>query len=233
MGKVIAHGNDFSKIWDYRLRKDRNMNAVHTPALDALLYLANTRPGFEMCNYSSYKSYRADARKATQDLRKVQTLYREAKKIGVNDEDILRATSGGSLVFKNGSWHYLTGQYYPVEYRGSIKRAIEDAIAKNRQNNAASVPVPDFRTVEDVKRYSKKVGRYYFHPDAVKYFRSIIHTRTLIHGRYFIESTQRTDDEPRMYKVLAVNRASGSIEHLDHIGEFLTYKEALEAVPVT
>lgn len=104
--------------------------ATKARILDALRGLAESRPGIDPRNYISHwaddagrRAYRADARRATRDLRDARELLRQVERAGLTGADLARALADESRL----SWHgealdYCPGQYYATEYRAAVCR---------------------------------------------------------------------------------------------------------------
>lgn len=199
--------------------------------LDTLLAYAKTRPCIRTYNCATTRNYRKDVRMATNVLGEIRALHFRAKEEGVTAEDIVSTAQGERLSWDGSQWNYCYGKHDFLELRRDAKRLLEQSIAHHRHATAASVPVPEFHTLEDVRQYHKQTGKSFFEPDRVRYFNAIFHTKTLIHGRYFIESTQSHEDRPRYYRVLEVTLETGDIKALDLNPSFLSLEEALASVP--
>ena len=90
--------------------------------LSALRAFVDSRPGLNFCDYGNVSLYRSDYRKILQHKHDAYELIRS---IGwrqtITAEDILsRATSGRLTITANGDVDYITGQYYPTEYRAAV-----------------------------------------------------------------------------------------------------------------
>jgi len=116
-------------------------------ALRAVILFAAQNPGFEWGNYytlgdikQSLESYRSDSRPVTRDWQRICGLLWQTRH--VTDADVMLASHqvyAGRLAVgfdldRNWRVEYVTGQYFPTEYRRAayltIERSIE--IACNR-----------------------------------------------------------------------------------------------------
>lgn len=110
--------------------------ATKARILDALRGLAESRPGIDPRNYISHwaddagrRAYRADARRATRDLRDARALLRQVERAGLTGADLARALADESRL----SWHgeeleYSAGQYHCAEYRAAVCRVASSAL---------------------------------------------------------------------------------------------------------
>ncbi len=97
--------------------------------LQALRDFAEQRPGLEFGNYGDVTSYRAESRAITRDLHHARQLLAAVMWRDSIGADELEAQLSGRL-----TWHgpeglaYCTGQYFPVEYRAAVCRALASAL---------------------------------------------------------------------------------------------------------
>lgn len=71
-----------------------------------------------------------------------------------------------------------------------------------------------YRNITEVKKANKALGRYWFSPDTVRFFKSRVET-PIIAGRYWVESTTTYNDEGREYKLARVGD-DGDISYVDY-----------------
>lgn len=121
-------------------------------ALDAFIRM---RPGFDPRNYGDRASYMSDVRRATRDLNHARALLRWARLSSVRYEDLAATmTQRDRLSWDGARLDYCTGQYWPVEYRAAVVRALCSAVwafardycGKDRCNGA---------TREEIERYAR------------------------------------------------------------------------------
>ena len=101
-----------------------------TPMLTSLRAFAESRPGFDHRNYGDITSYRADLRRATQQLADARALLAYVDHVsGITHESLILADVGGRLTMNAaGDWEYCVGQYYPTEYRAAVCRLLASVI---------------------------------------------------------------------------------------------------------
>jgi hypothetical protein len=105
--------------------------------LSSLRAFVCQRPGFDLGNYATMASYRADYRRALQDRDVALDLLRYLERSSNRDclalalTDTLRRNSGKGLAYDAGplGWHYTTGQYFPVEFRAAAVRLLASIVA--------------------------------------------------------------------------------------------------------
>ena len=90
--------------------------------LSALRAFVDSRPGLDFSDYGHVSLYRSDYRKILQHKHDAHELIRAiAWRQSITAEDILdRATNGRLTITADGTVDYITGQYYPVEYRAAV-----------------------------------------------------------------------------------------------------------------
>jgi hypothetical protein len=107
-------------------------NFTEMPTLALLQKFANQRPQLEFCNYGDAKSYRQESREITKDLHD----FRELLNFAVNRvtdiesklKEYLLKNSGRLTLNEKGNLEYITGQYFPTEYRPACNRVLRDLI---------------------------------------------------------------------------------------------------------
>ncbi len=95
--------------------------------LDALRAFIRQRPGLEPGNYGSYADFRTEADRITRDRADALALLDAvAWRESLTAEDMLAQLSHGRLTwnFERGALDYCTGQYFCVEYRPAVARAL-------------------------------------------------------------------------------------------------------------
>lgn len=124
-------------------------NFTEMPTLALLQKFANQRPQLDFCNYGDAKSYRQESREITKDLHD----FREILNFAVNRvtdiesklKEYLVKNSGRLTLNEKGNLEYITGQYFPTEYRPACSRILRDLIwasyRDEKQYNAPETPV--------------------------------------------------------------------------------------------
>lgn len=95
--------------------------------IQALTKFVNQRPGFDAFNYSTRSQYQKDYRPVMLDKAKALKLLHVAARDGLD----LTKTNGRLLVNAAGGVEYITGQYFPTEYRRAVVRHLEEVLLKN------------------------------------------------------------------------------------------------------
>ena len=94
----------------------------------ALLTFARQRPGFEFANYGDVTAYRADVRRATRQLNDARAIA-AAIPDGMPVRYLLNQLgSGNRLSLEDGRLDYAAGQYYCLEFRAAVARALANAL---------------------------------------------------------------------------------------------------------
>ena len=106
---------------------------LKTEILAALHRFIRQRPGLEFGNYGDIKVYRAELRRIGRDLKHAETLLRKVELAhGITGRDIVDAARSSRLNIsetpKGIKVDYVTGQYFPVEYRPAVARLCASAL---------------------------------------------------------------------------------------------------------
>lgn len=86
------------------------------------------------------------------------------------------------------------------------------------------------KTIEDAKRLNRRVGQYFFEPNAMRFFSTRI-CGDIIHECYFITSEKfkgwRSPDGPRLYTVRKIDWETGHLDtYPNHSEGFQAHKTA-------
>ena len=125
---------------------------MNTPELKALLraFVAQ-RPGFDYHNYATASDYRADQKRAMRDkadaLALINAFPDEAAR------EFLEKHLDGRLRLDGEHLEYTPGQYWCIEYRAAVCRAVSDAL------RSLSWAQSQERLTETRKRMARIVGR--------------------------------------------------------------------------
>jgi len=108
--------------------------------LDALLIHINKRTGMDIRDYASdwgdvdgVKCFRSEYRSVVRDGQDARTLlsYVWRHHYSISTELLIRnATNGERLEYKNHSFSYCVGQYWPTEYRSAACRYLRNCIVQ-------------------------------------------------------------------------------------------------------
>ena len=108
-------------------------------ALDAFI---RQRPGFEYANYAGApEAYREDSREATRQLRDARELARVARWDAHPDALRYAFDTSSRLTWDGERLDYTTCQYWPMEYRSAVARALASALWhtwRDRMGDAAT-----------------------------------------------------------------------------------------------
>lgn len=88
------------------------------------------RPGFEFANYCDVSAYRSDYNRTLQHKHDAERMLRFVEiRDSIKVADIEKQLAGGNrLSLENGKLQYVTGQYFPTEYRGAACRILVSVI---------------------------------------------------------------------------------------------------------
>lgn len=114
---------------DYTAPRATKETTMKEALLFALEAFARQRPGFSPRNYGDRASYVSDVSRATRDLHHARTLIRWAHSSPVPYETLAQPMIRGNRLHWDGlKLDYCTGQYWPVEYRNAVVRALCSAV---------------------------------------------------------------------------------------------------------
>lgn len=104
-----------------------NIQTTRRVMLTSLQSFVRQRPGFDPNNYGDAASYRADVRRAGRDLRHAEELIRE---VAIRPYCIINPKHAGRLSWDAAKqrWDYVTGQYFPTEYRAAACGVLVSAL---------------------------------------------------------------------------------------------------------
>lgn len=138
--------------------------------VENLVKFVNQRPGLDFANYGNISSYRAESREITADKHDFFELLAMAQRRIDNFSQVLEKeliNTSGRLTLENGNLLYVTGQYFPTEYRPAANRFLASLIwndyrdEKNADGSNVYIDGPSIRKA--IKRnLSRRVSRLYF-----------------------------------------------------------------------
>jgi len=104
-----------------------NIHTLRRVMLTSLQDFVRQRPGFDPNNYGDAASYRADVRRAGRDLRHAEELIRA---VAIRPYCVINPKQSGRLSWDAAKqrWDYVTGQYFPTEYRAAACAVLASAL---------------------------------------------------------------------------------------------------------
>jgi len=138
--------------------------------IDLLCKFVNSRPCLDFNDYGDIKIYRAESREITKDRADFYELLNLARWQVENLNDKIEqhlTSSSDRLTFENNKLQYITGQYYPTEYRPAANRVIKSIIWREFMNAKTPENTNKYETGHDIrkaikKHLSRRVSRLYF-----------------------------------------------------------------------
>lgn len=130
--------------------------ATKQTIIDALNRWITQRPGLEFGNYGDVSSYRAEMRSITRDLQHARTMVNYvAWHDSITAEMIMSAAdNGGRLTLTiDGDKvriDYVTGQYWPTEYRRAVCQLMSSVIWAWLRENC------EYRTGDDIRKAARR-----------------------------------------------------------------------------
>ena len=130
--------------------------ATKQTIIDALNRWINQRPGLEFGNYGNVSSYRAEMRSIGKDLQHARAMVNYvAWHDSITAEMIMSAAdNGGRLTLTvNGDKvriDYVTGQYWPTEYRRAVCALMSSVIWAWLRENC------EYKTGDDIRKAARR-----------------------------------------------------------------------------
>ena len=129
--------------------------ATKQTIIDALHQWIAQRPGLEFGNYGNVSSYRAEMRSITRDLQHARAMVNYvAWHDSITAEMILDAAKSGrlSIVVKGDKVRidYVTGQYWPTEYRRAVCALMSSVIWAWLRENC------EYKTGDDIRKAARR-----------------------------------------------------------------------------
>lgn len=128
--------------------------------IETLYQFVNQRPGLEFCNYGERSIYFREMREITKDLHDFRELLSYAR---LNIDDLntklrnkLETTSDRLSINDNGKLQYITGQYFPTEYRPAANRILVNLIWEHVRSMKNDNGTYLHETGHDIRAYMKK-----------------------------------------------------------------------------
>jgi hypothetical protein len=138
-----------------------------TPTLALLQKFVDQRPGLEFADYGDVRAYRNESAEITRDRSDFYELLRVASSLLSPAEleektaQHLR-TSSGRLTLEGDRLQYITGQYFPTEYRPAACRVLVSIIWGEYQKDQTLETGHDIRRAIRRRLNSRRVARLYF-----------------------------------------------------------------------
>ena len=112
------------------------------------------RPGLEFANYGDVSNYRADYRQILRCKHDAEEMLRFVELFTFSAQDLAEAAQrsfAGRLTWNEEQtrWEYVTGQYWPTEYRRAACSVLAHAIAQYLRNAATD------KSWENVKQQAR------------------------------------------------------------------------------
>jgi hypothetical protein len=147
----------------------------------------------------------------------------------LSDADIQRAFSGRLSINADSQLEYCTGQYYPTEFQGALKSALESLIASANRLNPELADLTRQMTISDIKDLNARNGGFFFSRDTMRFFQSKLSRKVIAvkTGWLFITS-ERHREERRGYTIRHCDQA-GDVYSISEFQEFSTEKQAIKA----
>lgn len=133
-------------------------------ALELLCKFVNQRPGLDFNDYGDIKIYRNEMREITKDMHDFYDLLNLARWKVENLSDKIAEylkNTDGRLSLEGEKLQYITGQYYPTEYRPAASRVLVNIIWREFMKDDKLKTGHDIRK-EVCKYVSRRTAKYYF-----------------------------------------------------------------------
>jgi hypothetical protein len=138
--------------------------------VEKLVKFVNQRPGLDFANYGDISAYRAESREITNDKHNFFELLSLAQRRIENFPAKLQKylkNNSGRLTLEGENLQYITGQYFPTEYRPAANRVLVSLIWNDYRDEKAadgSNVYPDGHAIRKAIRrnLSRRVSRLYF-----------------------------------------------------------------------
>jgi hypothetical protein len=171
LGAVIGssgHNANFGRL----SKQTKKMKTV-----EKLLRFAYQRPGLNPRDYiSDYRdiqgrrAYFRESREITNDLQDFKTLFSFATQRIENLEEKLityLSKNSGRLTLENGNLQYITGQYFPTEYRPAASRVIASLLwddYREEKNQDGTQVYADGIAIRKAicRNFNRRICKYYF-----------------------------------------------------------------------
>ena len=159
----------YIQLFFITLKQTKMANTQTT--IEKLIKFVNQRPGLDFANYGDVSAYRSESREITKDRSDFFELLGLASRNIENLEDklteLLIRSSDRLTLDKDGNLQYITGQYFPTEYRPAACRALRSLIWDSYANYKDGNGQPIYSTGHEIRKaikrnLSRRVGKNYF-----------------------------------------------------------------------
>lgn len=141
-----------------------NTQTTTPRALDLLQKFVDKRPGLSFADYGDRRIYRNESAEITRDRADFYELLRLADRTCPDLEEKVNqylTTSSDRLTLNGDRLQYITGQYFPTEYRPAASRVLVSILWREYAKR------PDLQTGPDIRKairrqLSRRVSRLYF-----------------------------------------------------------------------
>lgn len=142
----------------------KNQTAV-TPenVAEQIFTFVNQRPGMEPANYNDWKSYRAEYAGIIRDKREAEALIRYVQLFETSRLYVFNKLTRGERLHidADGMLDYITGQYFPTEYRAAACRVLASAIW-DYWREACGITTYDEIKKQGVKVFGRAIAKRWF-----------------------------------------------------------------------
>jgi hypothetical protein len=133
-------------------------------ALELLCKFVSQRPGLDFNDYGDVRIYRNEMREITRDMHDFYDLLNLARWKVENLSDKIAEylkNTDGRLSLEGEKLQYITGQYYPTEYRPAASRVLVNIIWREFMKDEKLKTGHDIR--KEVRKYiSRRTAKNYF-----------------------------------------------------------------------
>lgn len=122
--------------------------------LEKLHRFIRQRPGLEFGNYGDAAIYRAELRTITRDKRDAEAMLFYVWRSQMTPEQVGNAAKSafsGRLTWDGEKWEYVTGQYFPTEYRKAAAAVLARSLFEYFNEGATSPKTPRERAFASAK----------------------------------------------------------------------------------
>jgi hypothetical protein len=146
--------------------KTQTPNPQTLSPADLLCEFVDGRPGIDPVNYGSWKDYRRESAEVTRDRRDFYELFifalRKVQDLDAKIERHLKTSNGRLTMDEAGKLRYITGQYFPTEYRPAACRVLVSILWNDTRET-----MPHLETGHQIRAYlrrqfSRRLNSNYF-----------------------------------------------------------------------